>query len=253
MTFHEYGQENEKIVILFHPSGTMWDYFEYVIPYLEKHCHLIIPALPGYDKEHPEENFTSIEQIADEVEDWLTNKGITTVDNIYGCSMGGSLVVRMLATSKLTIKSAVVDGGITPYQLPWIITRFIAVKDWMLIWSGKLAGPRILEKAFAADNYSKEDLQYIADVLSFMSNKTIWRTFESCNNYSMPETIPEYKGILEYWCADKEIGDRKWDIRYMKEHFSGVHFKKMKDLGHGGMAAIRPEEFAKRIRKLIGA
>ena len=47
----------------------------------------------------------------------------------------------------------------------------------------------------------------------------------------MPETIPEYKGSLEYWCADKEIGDRKWDIRYMKEHFPGIHFKKMKDLG----------------------
>ena len=227
MTIHEYGKENAKTVLLFHPSGTMWDYFEYVIPYLEKKCHLIIPALPGYHKEHPEQDFTSVEQIAVETENWLKDREITTVDNMYGCSMGGAVVIRMLAASHLTIKSAVADGGITPYQLPWLITRIIAVKDWLLVWSGKLAGPKILGKAFSVDDYSKEDLKYIADVLSFMSNKTIWRTFESCNNYSMSENIPQYKGILEYWYADKEIKERKGDIRYMEKNFPGVRFKEV--------------------------
>ncbi len=48
----------------------MWDYFKYVIPLLGKDYHLIIPALPGYDPEITS-NFTSVEEIAKELESWL--------------------------------------------------------------------------------------------------------------------------------------------------------------------------------------
>ena len=76
------------------------------------------------------------------------------------------------------------DGGITPYQLPWIVTRFIALKDYLMMMIGRTGGVALLEKAFATDDYSKEDLQYVADVLRHCSRKTIWRTFDSCNNYN---------------------------------------------------------------------
>ena len=70
MTIHEFGKENEKVVVLIHPSIVMWDYFEYVIPLLEKNYHLIIPALPGYDPDK-KGNFTSVEAIARKLERWL--------------------------------------------------------------------------------------------------------------------------------------------------------------------------------------
>lgn len=49
----------------------------------------------------------------------------------------------------------------------------------------------LLEKAFATDGYSKENLQDAADNLKHRSRKTIWRAFESCNNYRLPDLIPE--------------------------------------------------------------
>ena len=52
MTIHEFGKDNDKVIVLLHPSVVMWDYFEYVIPLLEKKYHLIIPALPGYDPDN---------------------------------------------------------------------------------------------------------------------------------------------------------------------------------------------------------
>ena len=36
MTIHEYGKSNAKTVVLVHPSVVMWDFFEYLIPLLEK-------------------------------------------------------------------------------------------------------------------------------------------------------------------------------------------------------------------------
>ena len=204
MTIHEFGKDNDKVIVLLHPSVVMWDYFEYVIPLLEKKYHLIIPALPGYDPDN-KSDFTSVEEISAELEEWLNLNGLSNVTCLYGCSMGGSIVVRMLAGNKVTIQSAVIDGGITPYQLPWIVTRLIAIKDFLLIYTGKLGGTKLLEKAFSTDELSEEDVQYAAMVLKMISAKTIWRTFESCNNYSMPKYIHTDCKYIEYWVAEKEV------------------------------------------------
>lgn len=250
MTIHEYGTDNARAIVLVHPSAVMWDYFEYVVPLLEGKYHLIIPALPGYDTEKPDEDFTSVERIADELAKWLLERGIRTVDLLYGCSMGGSVVLRMLAEQKIAVKNAVCDGGITPYQLPWIVTRLIAIRDFLMISMGKIGGLKLLERIFSTDEYSREDLKYIARVFKFMSYRTIWRTFESCNNYAMPERPPEYRGRLQYWYGDKEIKERAWDIQYVKAHFPCVELIELKDMGHASMASLHPQEMAERFEAL---
>ena len=63
MTIHEFGKENKETIILIHPSVVKWDYFENVIPLLEKNYHLLVPALPGYDFDN-DNDFTSVELIA---------------------------------------------------------------------------------------------------------------------------------------------------------------------------------------------
>ena len=249
MTFHEFGKDNEKIIILIHPSIVMWDYFEYVIPLLDKDYHLIVPSLPGYNPDR-KDNFTSVEEIVSEIEWWIKNRGIKEVECIYGCSMGGSIVTRMLANARVNIKHAVIDGGITPYQLPWIVTRIIAVKDFLLISMGKAGGIKILEKAFSTDSFSEEDIKYAAKVLKLISYKTIWRTFESCNNYSMPMIVKEVCPYIEYWVAEKEVKDRKNDIAYIKHVFPHTRFRKIKNVGHGGLAPFKPDKFARGIRKI---
>lgn len=251
MTVHEYGKENEKAVLLIHPSLVMWDYFEYVIPLMQDRYHLIIPALPGYDGD-AEGDFTSVEEIAAKLAEWLLAKGITELSCIYGCSMGGSIVARFLADHRVHVRNAVMDGGITPYQMPWLITRLIAVRDFLMVYTGKLGGIRLLEKAFAADAYSEEDLQYIARVLKSASAKTIWRTFDSCNNYDMPERIQTDCRHIEYWYAKAEKKNRKWDIEYIRKHFPDTVFREFADIGHGGLAVLKPELFVSQLEKTMG-
>jgi pimeloyl-ACP methyl ester carboxylesterase len=251
MTIHEFGKENKEIILMIHPSAVMWDYFEYVIPLLEKDYHLVIPALPGYDEAQPGADYTSVEEIAAELAEWLSEQGCTTLSLAYGCSMGGSVVIRMLAEGKIHIKNAVIDGGITPYQLPRFFTVCIAVRDFLMVCLGKWGGKKLLMKAFSADEYSDEDLKYVEKVLRFMSYRTIWRTFDSCNNYKMPEPVPQPEGYVEYWYADAEEKARAWDIAYIKKNFKNVGFVKLDNIGHGGMATTQPEALAERLARLI--
>lgn len=247
MKIHEFGTENTKILVLIHPSLVMWDYFENVIPLLEKYYYLIIPALPGYDPDS-RGDYTSVEQIAAELADWLLAHNHRELCGVYGCSMGGSIVTRMLTDRRIRIQSAIIDGGITPYQLPHIITRGIAVRDFLMIYIGKLGGIKLLEKAFSADEYSEDDLQYIANVLRMVSAKTIWQTFDSCNNYSMPDPVMTSCQNIEYWLAEAEIKARKWDIAYIRKHFPDAKIRRFRNIGHGGLAVLQPEKFAEAVR-----
>jgi len=249
MNIHEFGKENSKAVLLIHPSVVKWDYFERVIPRLEGKYHLIVPALPGYDFDN-DSDFTSVEQIASDLNAWMKERGITKLYAVYGCSMGGSIALLVAMGQLIPIDHCVMDGGITPYQLPWIITRLIAVRDYLMMMLGRAGGVKLLEKAFATDEYSAEDLQYVAGVLQHCSRKTLWRTFESCNNYKVPSPIPAVETKLHYWYAENEERERDWDIRYMKKTFPQTEFTVLPRLGHGGLALLKPELFAKMIEDL---
>ena len=250
MTIHEFGRENRDVVVLIHPALVMWDYFEYVIPLLREKYHVIVPALPGYDETAPGD-FTSVEEIAASLAEWLDAHGVQKIACLYGCSMGGAVVTRFLADRRVTVRAAVIDGGITPYQLPRLVTRLIAAWDFLMISMGKLGGVRLLKKAFNTDEYTQEDLNYVAKVLRFISAKTIWRTFESCNNYDMPNEIRTDCGVMEYWYAQAEKKARKWDIDYVKMHFPQASFKVFGAVGHGGLAALQPELLTSELERVM--
>lgn len=252
LTIHEFGKKNKDILVLIHPAVVMWDYFEYIIPLMENKYHLVIPALPGYDESRPRD-FTGVEDIAEDLEKWLEEHGYPEIAGIYGCSLGGAVVLRFLADDRIIAKYAVIDGGITPYRLPWLLTRLIAVRDFALIALGKLGGMKLLEIAFSTDDYSEEDLRYVKKVMDQMSAKTIWRTFESANNYNMPDTIHTTCKHIEYWFSKAQEKDRRWDISYVKEVIPGTHFRRYRTVGHGGLAALAPEKPAKALDRIISA
>lgn len=249
MTIHEFGQDNQEIILLLHPSIVKWDYFEYVIPLLEKEYRLIVPALSGYDFDE-KSDFTSVEQIAGELVTWLEQNGIRHLYAVYGCSMGGSIALLTSLQERVQIEYCIMDGGITPYQLPWIVTRFIALKDYLMMMLGRIGGVGLLEKAFSTDEYSKEDLEYVAEVLRHCSRKTLWRTFDSCNNYKLPNPLPQTNTKIRYWYAENEQRAREEDIRYMKKNFSDTVFEQYPNLGHAGLVLKEPELFAEKIKSL---
>ncbi len=249
MNVMEFGNGNDETVVLIHPSLVTWDYFELVIPLLERDYHLFVPVLPGTDLSNNSE-FTSVEQIASDLADCLLAKGITDIKAAYGCSMGGSIVLRMAADGRLAVRHYVMDGGITPYQLPWIATRLIALRDFCMLAAGKLGGEKLLVKAFSSTQYSEEDLRYVARMLKHCSYRTLWRTFDSCNNYRMPREPMRFAGTVHYWYAEKERKARDWDIKYMRKFVPDTVFKEFEGMDHGDMALFYPERMAKEIRQL---
>ena len=47
------------------------------------------------------------------------------------------------------------------------------------------------------------------EVFDFVSNRTLWNTFDSCNNYKIPRNISDISTKIEYWYAENEKNERK--------------------------------------------
>lgn len=251
MTIHEFGKDNKDVLVMFHPLGVWWDVFEYVIPELSNHFHLIIPAIPGMDPDVPLRDFSSIEEIADEMESWLLANGHEHVRCLYGCSMGGALVMRMLADSVITADNAVIDGGITPYQLPKPVTYLIGIKDFLMTLAGKYMSVKALSSVFDPEKYSDADITYIKRVLDSMSIRTIWRGFYSTNNYSMPSGPIRIDAHIEYWYGEDERSARKWDIEYVGNMFLKVVLRENKGQDHAEFFTLHPKEFCRELSYLL--
>ena len=94
-----------------------------------------------------------------------------------------------------------------------------------------------------------QDHQHILKYTRSNSHEIL--TFDSCNNYSMPDPIEISCQKVEYWYAETEEKDRKWDIEYVKKHIPQTVFRKFGNIGHGGLAALQPERFASGIENMI--
>lgn len=131
-----------------------WECYRKSIQKLKNYFHVIIPALPGHDVQN-KSDYTSVEEICTQMEDWMQKNDYKNVDILYGFSMGGGLAIRTLTDNRLNIKHAVIDAGITPYKLPYIITRFIAVRDFLMIQVGRMS--RFVKELFPDIKFRKID------------------------------------------------------------------------------------------------
>ncbi len=67
----------------------------------------------------------------------------------------------------------------------------------------------------------------------------------------MPKDIHTDGRHIEYWIAEKEVKDRKADVAYIKKVFPNTIFRKIRNVGHGGLAPFNPEKFVRGIEKTI--
>jgi pimeloyl-ACP methyl ester carboxylesterase len=248
---HVLGEEHDMIIVMIHGTGMSWDMLMNSAEILkEKYC-VVLVSVPGHDPKTTEE-FTSIEQIADEIETGLIEMGRSSVDLLYGLSMGGGIAIRILADNRLSIEHAVIDAGITPYEMPWIATRLILVKDFLMMEWGKHS-KWALSLAFPAKEYTQEGLDRMHQVLRHMTPRTIWHVYDSTDNYSMPATFPALETSIEYWYGSREEKDRKLDIQYVQKHIPGVQFRKIDGMMHGQYASVFAADFAEDIKKRMSA
>ena len=151
MRILEYGREHDR-TLLFLPCTAEPEWaFTDSVTLLAQDYHVMQVVYDGHGETG--EDFVSVEATVDDVTDWLKNHGITELDAAYGCSLGGACLTYFLAEGKIHVKRAVIDAGITPYQLPLILRRLICLCDcvgFKLVTKSR----KVLEKAYPPERWT---------------------------------------------------------------------------------------------------
>lgn len=250
MRIDEFGCKNKRTVVMLHGLAMSWRMFRRSIELLAREFHILAVTVPGHDLEDGSE-FTSVEAITVQLEDELLDRGLRDVFCLYGLSMGGALALRMLANGRVHFQYAVIDGGITPYELPWLVTRLILLKDVAMTLLGR-SSRRLLAMAFPPGRYAPEMADGMFRLLRHMPVRGIWRAYDSTDNYTMPTPFPALDTHIAYWYGSEEKRERKLDIQYMARHIPDVQFEEIPGVAHAELICTHPEEFADYFARLAG-
>lgn len=245
----EYGKEREK-TLLFLPctAEPTWSFTDSVA-LLAQDYHVMQIVFDGHGETG--EDFVSVETTVNEITDWLRAHGIEKLDAAYGCSLGGACLTRFLALGEIPVERAMIDAGITPYQLPLLLRRLICLGDFLgfkLIANSR----KILEAAYPPARWtlpgrdSAEEYTALTAYLKTYSDRTIYNIFWSANNYALPPKPAETDCRITYWYGEEEAKARRRNIRFIQRYFPQVQMCCIPKMDHAELVMIYPQEFYRR-------
>ena len=104
---------------------------------------------------------------------------------------GGAYLTRFLSLGIITVRSAIIDAGITPYQMT-VLLRYIAFFFDFLGFKLIVRSRKVLEKVYPPKRWtlpgrnSAKEYDALLSYLKTYSNKTVRNIFWSANNYRLP-------------------------------------------------------------------
>ena len=203
----EYGKEQKK-TLLFLPctAEPAWSFTDSV-KLLAQGYHVLLIVYDGHGETG--EDFISVETTVAEITGWLRAHGIASLDAAYGCSLGGACLTRFLAVDDIPVKRAIIDAGITPYQLLLFVRRLICLGDYLgfkLIANSR----KILETAYPPARWTlpgrdpAAEYTALAAYLKTYSNRTVHNIFWSANNYALPSKPANTACRMTYWYGEEK-------------------------------------------------
>lgn len=121
---HYVEQGQGKPLILLHGNGESCDYFEHQIPYFSSDYHVIAVDTRGHGKSPRGDRPFTIKQFADDLYDFLDEKGIAQAI-LLGFSDGGNIAMELALRHPERVEKLILNGanlfpsGVKPlYQWP---------------------------------------------------------------------------------------------------------------------------------------
>lgn len=250
----EYGKEHEK-TLLFLPCTAEPEWvFTASVEQMAQDYHVMQIVYDGHGETG--EDFVSVEHTVDEVTDWLRGHGIAALDAAYGCSLGGACLTRLLAVGEIPVERAIIDGGITPYQSPYLVRKLQLALD-VLSFRAVANNRKVLEAAFPPERYTQpghdpvKEYDAIERYLKTYSPRTVRNIFWSGNNYALPETPAACDTKITYWYGDEEKKERRGNIRFIKRYFPRIRIHGIPQMAHAELVTIYPEKFYRYMEKFL--
>lgn len=241
----EFGEHNKEVIILLHGGGLSWWNYRDVAELLKEKYHVVIPLLPGHagsDKE-----FTTIEECAKDLIAYIDREYGGSVSLIGGLSLGGQILVEMLAVRSDICKYALIESAlITPMKMTHGLVKPMMDSSFGLInkeWFARLQFKYLKMKQDLFNDYYRDTCKITKEnMISFL---------KANSSYSVKKELKDTKAKVSVFVGKKEAGNMIRSARLLHEMIPGSNLTVMEGLSHGEFSVNYVSEYAKRVEQMM--
>ena len=250
MKFYEFGDKDNPTVFLIHGTASHWKLsFGQVIDGLADEYYVVCVAMDGHD-ENDNTEMVSISDEADKLDDYIQKKYNGKIYGIYGSSMGGSIVGKLLEKGSIYIEHAITGSADFDYMsgLSAVICSKIATHIfYKYAKTGEINGLlNLLVKSKKKQKYLKDLHRVIYKNITY---KTLYREYYTDLIIPIADNIiPEGTHIHCVFGMEEDVS--KLVNRY-KKHFPKAEIIGLVGLNHEELLIREPKEWVHMIKTLL--
>ena len=240
MNFKIFGKKDATTLMLIPGLGVSYEIFIPLIDILENDFHIIAVEVDGFVLgKHT--HFTSVDDQAIQAIDYIKKNLGGHIDCVYGLSLGGKILSRMMERNEIIIDHAVMDaapllplpkwlvGPLRYYQCFNVWTCYHWTKFWRFVFNS---------------HYFDVLLDECRKVYPFGGGRAVLDGYKSVYTNKLQEI---HGRDIHYWHGTKEAFVALPQVKYLKGLYPEVRVEVFQDMNHGQLLVDFPAEIAKRI------
>lgn len=244
MNFQIFGNKKAPTLLLIPGLGVSYEIFLPLIRLTEDNFRIIAVEVDGFTLgKHT--RFTSVDDQAAQVIDYIKANHNGHLDCAYGLSLGGKILSRIMERNEIVIGHAILDAAPLLPLPKWLINPlryYQAANVWTCYhWTG-------FWKFVFHSHYFDVLLDECRKTWPWGGKQVVLDGYKSVYTNKL-ECI--YVADIHFWYGTKEAFVAKLQVKHLLAICPNVHVQVFDGMNHGQLLVEHPDEVAKRITDLI--
>ena len=242
MKYKEYGKGNQKAIVLLHGGGLSWWSYREAAQILQDDYHVILPILDGHAGS--DRSFTTIEDNAAEIIDFIRSDLGGSVYLLGGLSLGAQVALEMLSQQGDICEYAIIESAtVIPSRVTHALIRPSIACSYGLIkqkWFSRLQFRSLKIKNELYDDYYRDTCSITKeDMIAFLRANT---------SYTLKESLNKTNADVRIYYGEKEIRGIKQSAQRIKEMIPNASVSELSGMVHGEFSINHAADYVKTIR-----
>lgn len=256
MKFNTFGSADNPVIVMLAGSFCPAESMDNLYTELYNDFYIVVPTYNGHYE--GSKDFTTRQNEAAEIVQYLKSKNVTAIRLIYGQSMGSEIgieLMRQLLAEEITVENALFDGA-PCIKLSKVYKAFMLFKFRTMInmLRGKTVEEamniKILKKLSNGDpDALKPMVEPIIRVAPYLNDNSIRNEVECCYTFDFPQFSTEIQKNMHFLYAKEEKACRSC-LKGVQGAYPHADYRIVSGYGHLTYCCKHTDEYVDWIRDI---